>query len=345
MRSAVWSRVRFLLEEEPPTFAPALRIVLCAVVAWDRLPSEARIVARMSPRAHELVHAPVIDAIGLPMPPPAAVLEALPATLMVLALLAAMGLCTRPALLVLGLCWLYVGAIRSGLGFFNHTPALACQLVLVLAFAPGATGYSLDRVLLWWWRGRHGDAIPFTAAVNPPAARFGDRLLLLLIGLLYFSAGVSKLRYGAVGWLSGETLAFYLGGLAREPQWYGPVVPDPALAWKDGFQIDGYLYQGRLTPLGAWIARHRALTAVSSWFSLTVELAAPLCLLSGPRVRTAWILAAQLFHVGIIMLMGPAFRLWQVIIAVALPWREAWSVVSSRWRGHPATHLLDRTVS
>jgi hypothetical protein len=104
MRSAVWSRVRFLLEEEPPTFAPALRIVLCAVVAWDRLPSEARIVARMSPRAHELVHAPVIDAIGLPMPPPAAVLEALPATLMVLALLAAMGLCTRSTLLVVGRC-------------------------------------------------------------------------------------------------------------------------------------------------------------------------------------------------------------------------------------------------
>lgn len=310
-----------LFAVERPFLVPFLRVVLCLWLAAFRMPGEARAFLGAAAKPAGLLHAPVVEALGFPWPLPGWA-PLLPTILVALSVLAAFGVLTRVSLGALFVAWLYVGGVRSGWGFFNHTPALAAQVVLALAILPGTTAWSVDRLVLWLARRRLPGAAPTTLreALAPPCLVFGERLLLLAVGLVYFASGVAKLRHGGLSWLDGTTLAWYLEGTQTQ-LWFGPAGAPADLRWKDGFGIEGYTYlSGSVFDVGAVLARLPGVPLLLSWATLVLELGAPVFLWSSPRRRGIFCLAVIGFHTAVVVLVGPGFDLWMVILGCFIPW-------------------------
>jgi hypothetical protein len=143
----------------------------------------------------------------------------------------------------------------------------------VLAIAPAAAVWSLDR------RRRSGEAVE-------PRAEFGWplRLMSVITVLTYVLAGVAKLRHGGVDWISGDVLR----NLVAHDNLRKIVLGDVH------------------SPIGGWLVGHAWLFPPMALASCAVELGAPIALLPG-RPRYAWIAAAWLFHVAVLVLMAITF--------------------------------------
>jgi len=308
-----------------PVLAPLLRV---AVVGWmlvERVPgSSERMAKLLRDRPMSLLDVAHIEGVfrGLSSwPPPRAFVDHVELALWVTGLLAMVGLSTRLALLVFGALLTVVLGIQSGYGFFNHTVALPTQIVLALAVLPGTTAWSVDG-LLWqrWQRFRRRPTTAPTTTMTTTTLmmvpRFGDVLLLALVGVIYAAAGVAKLRMGAMGWLNGETLGFYLSNRAATQYWLRDPVSGVFVA---------HSYMSAPSALALWMSRSPLVCLLSSWAALVVELVAPVCLLLGGRARVLWCASAVGFHVGVIVLMGIPFAAWMWIdVLVAVPVVVGW---------------------
>jgi hypothetical protein len=115
-------------------------------------------------------------------------------------------------------------------------------------------------------------------------ARLALRALSLVTVLTYFVAGITKLRSGGAGWISGEALGDWL-------------------AWDALRKIElGSIH----SPLAPLIASSRPLVQVLAVYTLIVELGAPLAMFSR-RIAIAWVLLAWMFHLGILLTMAIGF--------------------------------------
>ncbi|MBX3231594.1 MAG: hypothetical protein KIT84_23800 [Labilithrix sp.] len=110
------------------------------------------------------------------------------------------------------------------------------------------------------------------------------RTCAVATAVVYFVAGVSKLRSGGGAWLTGEALGAWL-------------------AWDALRKIElGSLY----SPLAPVVAGSRPLLQILAIYTLLVELGAPVALAS-PRAGRAWALATWAFHAGILATMAIGF--------------------------------------
>lgn len=310
---------------------PLLRIVICGWLAIFRGRAEGMSLARNLRRPLELLDAPLLDALHVPVPPPQIVVDLAPSAFVVLAGLGLIGLATRPALITLCCLWTYVGAIDSGFGFTHHTPALAAQLLWVVALVPGATSFSVDRLAMTWWR-RRRESVAWWDGIWPACPRSGEYVAVFVIAFVYFASGVAKLRYDGASWMSGETLQFYLQGVQKQ-LWFGPRDVENTLRFKDGFGIAGYLYLARETPLAQMCLRIPGFAFVGAWATLAIELGAPIfLLLLGAGGRAAFLVAAFIFHGAIALLMGPQFEIWLACLLAIQDWPEVVRRVRSRRR-------------
>jgi hypothetical protein len=116
--------------------------------------------------------------------------------------------------------------------------------------------------------------------------RFGwpVKLMAIITVVGYTLAGVAKLRYGGGGWLNGAALRNQVAfdNLRKA--------------------LVGAPYSG----VGGWAVGHRWLFGPMALGAVGIELAAAAALVGG-RIRTWWVLASWLFHVGIVVLMAIAF--------------------------------------
>jgi hypothetical protein len=96
------------------------------------------------------------------------------------------------------------------------------------------------------------------------------------------------------------------------------------------------LLGGEPSPLAAWGVRNDAWWPAAAVVTIVIELAAPLALLGG-RIRTVWVLAAWLMHVGILAFMLIGFPYPLVLVAFAPLFR-----VERLWLDRPP--WLRRTV-
>ena len=303
-----------LLEQRRSFALPLVRVVLLLWVIDTRLLGAShRIGAALKRHPLEIIEAPGVSSVlsGLSLwPPPAWLIEAATPVGVVAGLCAAAGLATRVSLLVTFVfLWLQYGLI---LGFFNHSPALPAQVILALAILPGSTGFSVDRLLLALWRRFRGAGEALLDVVCPPVPRFGEIGVCFVVGVMYFAAGLAKVRYGAMGWFNGETLQWYLqGGAGKVQYWYGAVGTD---------DIDGYLYMGHDGPLGRWLGSSLWVTAPLSWATLAVEFLVLPLLIMDRWWRVACVVGVAAFHVVIGLTLGPRCTDWLVIeICLAVP--------------------------
>jgi hypothetical protein len=124
------------------------------------------------------------------------------------------------------------------------------------------------------------------------------RLSMGIVVAVYVVAGIAKLRYGGIDWLTGDVLRSHVAADNLRKV----LLDDPHSA------------------LGGWLAGTVWIWPPIGLLTIVVELGAPLALLPG-RVRYAWVGIAWAFHVGVLALMWISFpyQLLGVAYAAFLP--------------------------
>jgi hypothetical protein len=176
---------------------------------------------------------------------------------------------------------LWVTSYASSWGMVFHTENLLVLQVIVLALSPAADAYA------WGAKPSRSDDGPDEHADDDaPDPRYGwpVRLMCAITALTYFIAGVAKLRASGLDWITGEILQNYVSYDALRKAELGSIH----------------------SPLGPWLAARGAAFKVLAAFSMTVELGAPLALI-GSRIARVWVMAAVLFHLGVLAVMAILF--------------------------------------
>ena len=109
--------------------------------------------------------------------------------------LGGLGVFARPALLLAALGYFLIGGVTRSYSHLFHTGLVPLYLLVVLAEVPSGDGFTLGR------RRPHLRS-PRTAAVYG-RARY---TMWFVLALCYVMAGLSKLRFGGLGWASAQNL-------------------------------------------------------------------------------------------------------------------------------------------
>ncbi|SDK00876.1 hypothetical protein SAMN05421823_101642 [Catalinimonas alkaloidigena] len=244
--------------------------------------------------------------------------------------MAAVGFLTRFNLIFSGLGSIYVSAILYSVGFFDHEMAPISQILLILAFAPGSLSFSVDRLLLYFFKKdvrQKTDVLTYFADMH--ASLWGKRLILLLLAVVYLSAGLSKFRYTGFKWLDGQTLGYYLSEEPRAANedrqlFYGQNTITEEHKWKDGFGMHAHTYGNYQTSnfwneVGLYLSDHPFLMMLLSIMAVSTELALFFIIL-GKWYQNALLVLAYMLHTGIGLLMGLDFGTYRILIIFLLDW-------------------------
>lgn len=196
---------------------------------------------------------------------------------------------TAPIFAVVVLCVL---SYRSSWGQIFHTENLLVIHLIILAVSPAADVWALD-------------AKPARPA---PAVAYGwpCQLMVVAVVVAYVLAGWAKIRVSGFAWGEGEVLA--------------------NLVAHDALRKD--LVGSSPSPIAAQLLQWRWVFTPMAVGSLIVELAAPVALLGG-RWRVWWAVAAVLFHVGVLAIMGILFP--YQLLGVAFAAFVAIETIPARW--------------
>lgn len=239
---------------------------------------------------------------------------------------AALGILGRLSLLVLAFLCFYVFGIGEGIGVFDHHTSLPSQVIFALALVPGSMKLSIDNLLLQFYYKRNNKVK--TSANNP---KWGLNIILALVAVTYFTAGVSKLRYGhGMSWMDGNTLGFYLK--ERTIKYDGAesqlIIGDGKIKdsekWKDEFGFIAHTYGNfqtnkKLNAIGDYIASNKTLVIALSIGSVLFELLAFIVFINS-KYRNIYLISAIIFHLSIGSLMGISFRQYRLICFCLIDW-------------------------
>lgn len=183
--------------------------------------------------------------------------------------LSCIGLATRASTVVSFVLGTLVLGLPNNLGKTNHNDAAVVLVMLVLAASRCGDACSIDSLLL---RRR---------VVKPGGDyRWPVRCVQVLLALVFFGAGLSKLRTGALYWFSGDNVQIML--------------------------LQHAVFHEPLTRGGLWIAQYPLLSRLIATTTVFIELTYPLALFSA-RVRWLLVPASLCMLSGIRVLMGPDF--------------------------------------
>ena len=211
----------------------------------------------------------------------------------------AIGLCASALAFVLGwrfrltgpLCGallLWVLTYHSSWGMVFHTENLLTLHVIVLAIAPSAEALSLDRRALerraLERQDREQQDRERTHSAPQPRYGWPIKLMCALTACTYCIAGITKLRVSGMDWVTTDLLRNYVAYDAIRKIELGSIH----------------------SPFGSWLASHATAFNLFALFSLVMELIAPLALF-GRRIARLWVIAAILFHAGVLAVMAILF--------------------------------------
>lgn len=197
--------------------------------------------------------------------------------------------------LLFALGMLALGSYRGSWGQLLHFENLMVLYLLIIAWAPSADAWSLDARRREDRPDDPGESVSYG---------FPIALATLVLVTTYVIAGLAKLRYGGLDWVFGDTLRNHVAYAAA--------------------RLD--LLGGSPSPLAGWAVRLDGIWPFVAAATIVIELAAPVALLGG-RVRTVWVLAAWLMHLGILMFMliGFPFPLFLVAFAPLYRVERLWT--------------------
>lgn len=239
---------------------------------------------------------------------------------------ATLGVLGRINLFIISFLSFYILGVIEGIGVFDHHLSLPSQVIFALALVPGSMKLSIDYIALKFYY--NWKKLTFKQSENP---KWGFNLILILVVLTYFTAGISKLRYGnGINWLDGSTLGFYLQerSLQYEKGDMQLIIGDNKILeqekWKDKFGFLAHTY-GNYQTLPRWneianyIANNKALVIGLSIGSVLFELLGFIVFINS-KYRNTYLISAILFHLSIGQLMGISFRQYRLICFCLIDW-------------------------
>jgi hypothetical protein len=252
----------------------------------------------------------VFDALSLPVLPREALWWLDRIWLLSLAL-SCVGLLTRSSTLVAFLVGAYLLGLPHNFGKTHHSDAILLLTLGVMALSRCGDAWSLDQII----RRRRGTA----DATRRTPRTSGEytwpvRLIWALMAVVFFSAGVSKLRHSGLDWIFSSNLHFQL--LRHR---YSHVA---------------------LSGLAPLVAHSVAFTKVMAAGSVALELSAPLALFSR-RLRLLIVPGLLLLQAGIWALMGVSFTQYLAVYIFWVPWDRLVDRLAPRLREEHGLAVAD----
>jgi hypothetical protein len=207
-------------------------------------------------------------------------------------LLSAIGLFTRPAMVVAFVLGTYLLGLPHNFGQTQHFDTLVVFASAGLALSRAGDAWSIDALIA---------AVRIGAAPAPPDRdeyTWPIRFVWVAMSLAFFAAGLSKWRHGGLEWIFSNSFA-----LTLLRQQYHLSDGDPLTTW------------------GIVVAHHAWASHVLAATALAVETLFPLALFSR-SARIVLVPCGLLFLIGIRMLMGPTFEQFMMCYVFWIPWTQ-----------------------
>jgi hypothetical protein len=204
--------------------------------------------------------------------------------------LSCIGIFTRPSTIFSFVFGVYLLGLPNKFGKVNHYDALVVIVLGIMAVSRCGDACSVDRLI---HRGRQRGG---SWDVTPRASgeyTWPVRAVWVTLALIFFAAGVSKLRHSGLEWIFSENMAVLLIK-AR-------YVDDPLTSF--GFYLSQY----------SWVPQLLAAATIA------LEVSYPLALFSR---RARWLIVPSVFfmQVGILVFMGVAFYEFLICNLFWIPW-------------------------
>jgi hypothetical protein len=221
-------------------------------------------------------------------------------------MLSAIGLFTRLSTFTSLFLGVYLLGLGNNFGKTHHHEILLLWLFFIMFVSRCGDSWSVDQFL------RTGRSAQKTS-VHSSEFTWPIRLIWVVMAMIYFAAGVSKLRHSGGEWVSGNVMSFYL--------------------------LQAQYHVANSAPLSNWgpyIGSHPMWCHVLALMALILELSYPLALFSR---RLRWIIfpSGMLMQFSISLLMGPTF--YQMMICQIL-WMPLDRIVNSVLK----TRTSDRSI-
>ncbi len=207
--------------------------------------------------------------------------------------LSCIGLFTRVSTIVSFLWSPYLFGIPHSFGKTHHYDAILVFIFLVMALARCGDAWSIDNLIhrVGQQNQEVGDH-----AIASGEYRWPVRFVWLLMSLVFFTAGVSKLRHSGLAWVTSETMAILL-----VQHQYHITDNEP------------------MTQFGLYLTEPAFLPHLLAAISLTLELGYPLALFSR-GARWYFVPGTALMQILIRVLLGPSFAQHLICNVFWVPW-------------------------
>jgi hypothetical protein len=207
--------------------------------------------------------------------------------------LSCLGLFTRPSTVTSFVLGAYLLGIPNNFGKTHHFDALVVIIFGIMALSHCGDGCSLDQ-LIRQARQRN------TLSVHQPRMSgeytWPVRAVWVMFALIFFAAGLSKLRHSGLEWILSDNMAIML-----IQHHYHTANADPLVSW------------------GLSLAQHIWLTRLMAAATVAFEVGYPLALFSR---KARWVIVPSVFfmQLGIRVLMGPTFTQFLICNLFWIPW-------------------------
>jgi hypothetical protein len=220
--------------------------------------------------------------------------------------LSCVGFFTRISTAISFVLGFYLLGLPHNFGKVHHYDAILVFAFLFMAMSRCGDSWSFDRLIRTNRQGTNSSA---SRPMLSGEYTWPVRGMWVMMSLVFFAAGVSKLRHSGLGWITDDSMAIWL--IQHQ---YHIANTDPLTAWGP------YLAQS------IWIPR--VLGAVS----LILEVGYPIALFSR-RARWIFVPGVALMQLGIHALLGPSFEQQVICNLFWVPWDRVASHLALRFSG------------
>ena len=228
--------------------------------------------------------------------------------------LSCLGLFTRASTVSSFVLGVYLLGLPHNFGETHHSDALVIIVLGIMALSRCGDGCSIDRLI---WRSRRGNNLSVRRPRSSGEYTWPVRAVWLMFALIFFAAGVSKLRHSGLEWVFSDNMAIML-----TQRHYHIGSHDPLVSW------------------GLDLAQHGWLTRLLAAATVAFEVCYTLALLSS---RARWVIVPVVFSMQFVirMIMGPSFYQFMICNLFWVPWdRVSRRFVGSLRRLSPRKHSM-----
>ncbi len=211
-------------------------------------------------------------------------LEIVGGAFLVSVFLSAIGFRTRLSTIVAFVTGAYLFWLPNNFGKINHSSAILIFALGILAVSRCGDAYSVDRLI---WR-RAGQS-------HSPEYLWPVRLIQVLMTLVFFGAGVSKLRRSGLDWIFSDNLRILF--------------------------IKHHYLKNPPTNLGLYLAQYPLLYQTAALSTVLMETLSPLALFSR-RAKLLIIPGLLLFQLGNYFIIGVSFMKFLPCYMFWVPWES-----------------------